>query len=179
MLKSAKLPPDAKTPLQKSCEAVQSTESLTTIGKLTRNVSQNPREDKFRRIRLTNEKIAAVIGNVPGALELLAHMGWEREGEEFLVLPASVQMSMNEVRAIEAAIAKLEQEAKERARARQAAKKPLDPEKARLRAQLEADRAERAARGPVTQGSVAQQIGNGSANVMTATEAGINTGGGG
>ena len=52
------------------------------------------------QIRLTNEKIAAVITAVPGAKEALVEMGWTEEGE-FLVLPAGKSVTMREVRDIE------------------------------------------------------------------------------
>lgn len=47
----------------------------------------------------------------------------------------------------------------------------------RLRQQLEADRRERALRGPVTEGSMAQALPGSGARVATAKDAGINTGG--
>ena len=62
--------------------------------------------DKFRKIRLTNEKIAAVMA-VEGAKTAMLTMGWV-ENEEFLVLPAGVRLSMKEVRDIEDAKIKLQ-----------------------------------------------------------------------
>eukprot|EP00959_Pyramimonas_sp_CCMP1952_P462947 9484092-Pyramimonas_sp.AAC.2 len=106
MMKAAKLPPAPKTPLEKALKTVKSDGSLTIIGTLTRNVAQNPREEKYRRLRLTNQKIADAILHTEGALETMLQLGWTQE---------------------------------------------------RLRAQLEADKRERAARGPVTQGSRAVQ----------------------
>lgn len=174
-MRAAKLPPPPKTPLEKALKTVKSDGSLNIIGTLTRNVTQNPREEKYRRLRLTNQKIADAILNTEGALESMLQMGWTREGEEFLVLPESVQLTMNHVRTVEAAKEALEAEAKAAAKKRiqAASNRSTDPEKERLRMQLEADRKERAARGPVTQGSKAVKLSEG-ANVMTAGELGIN-----
>lgn len=175
MLKAAKLPPPPKTPLEKALKTIRSEGSLNTIGTLTRNVAQNPREEKYRRLRLTNQKIADAILNAEGALETMLQLGWTQEGEEFLVLPGSVQLTMTHVRAVEAAKEALDAEAKAAAKRRiqAASNKSTDPEKERLRMQLEADRKERAARGPVTQGSRAVNMTPG-ANVMTAGDLGIN-----
>jgi hypothetical protein len=49
---------------------------------------------------LTNEKIAAVITNVPGAKEAMIEMGWKEEGD-CLVLPAGTSVTMREVREID------------------------------------------------------------------------------
>lgn len=58
-----------------------------------------------------------------------------QEGEEFLVLPSTVQLTMAHARAVEAAKEALEAAAKAAAKARlaarAAAKKPLDPAKVR------------------------------------------------
>ena len=119
---------------------------------------------------MTNEKIAAVITDVPGAKEAMVAMGWEEEGE-FLVLPAGKSVTMREVRDIDAARAALkkleDEEFKKRVAARNAAR---NPDKARLLAEMAADRAERAARDPVTRGSTATPRGAGT--VQTAAGAG-------
>ena len=96
------------TRLQAALAAVKSEASLETINKLVRNCVQNPvlNGDKFRKIRLTNEKIAAVMA-VEGAKTAMLTMGWV-ENEEFLVLPAGVRLSMKEVRDIEDAKIKLQ-----------------------------------------------------------------------
>jgi thiol-disulfide isomerase/thioredoxin len=94
------------TRLQAALAAVKSEASLETINKLVRNCVQNPVGDKFRKIRLTNEKIAAVMA-VEGAKTAMLTMGWVEDGE-FLVLPAGVRLSMKEVRDIEDAKIKLQ-----------------------------------------------------------------------
>jgi len=112
------------------------------------------------QIRLSNEKIAAVLVAVEGAKTAMLTMGWVEDGE-FLVLPAGAQLSMKEVRDIEDAKIKLKKEEEQALMRAAMPKKKEDPEMKRLREQLEADKRERAARGPITQGSVAAPRGNG------------------
>lgn len=174
-MKAAKLPPGPATPLERALKMIRGEASLNILSTLTRNVAQNPREEKYRKLRLTNAKISEAITTVEGAMAALAVLGWVQDGEEFLVLPESVQLTMAHVRTIEAAKEAFEKEAREAAKRRMHANsnKSSDPEKERLRQQLAADKAERASRGPVTQGSKAVSLGQG-ANVMTAGELGIN-----
>jgi hypothetical protein len=42
---------EAATPLQAALAKVKNDASLETMGKLVRNVAQNPGEDKFRKVR--------------------------------------------------------------------------------------------------------------------------------
>lgn len=101
-----------------------------------------------------------------GGAGVLAQIGWveeTRDGETALVLPLKVQCTMQQVRAIDdamkAMVKRMEEDRRAASRKRAAdPEKSRDPEKARLHAQLEADRRERAARGPVTQGSKANQL---------------------
>mgnify|MGYP000167222992 CR=1 FL=1 len=108
----------------------------------------------------------------------MLEMGWVEDGE-FLILPAGKSVTMREVREIDDARVALkkweEEEFKKRIAARNRARQ--DPEKARLLAQMAADRAERAARDPVTQSSVAVPRGEG--RVQTATGAGCSGASGG
>ena len=90
------------TPLQQLLKLIKNDATLATIEKLTRNTAQAPAEEKFRKIRLTNAKIAEVITNVTGAVEAMVEMGWVKEDDgEFLVLPAGTSVSMREVREID------------------------------------------------------------------------------
>lgn len=86
-------------------------------------------------------------------------MGWVEEGE-FLALPAGTQLTMAQVRDIEDRKDKLKKE-NEKAFMQGIFKKAEDPEKKKLREQMEADKKERAAKGPITQGSKAVHLGNG------------------
>merc|ERR1712166_1546756 len=150
----------AQSPLQAALNAVKSDASLETMNKLVRNCAQNPTEEKFRKIRLTNEKIAAVLVAVEHAKEAMLAMGWVEEGE-FLVLPAGRNLTMAQVRDIEDAKAKLKKETEQALMRAACPKKKEDPEMKRLREQMEADKRERAARGPITQDSVATPKGQG------------------
>ena len=146
------------TPLQQLLKLIKNDATLATMEKLTRNTAQAPAEEKFRKIRLTNAKIAEVITNVTGAVEAMVEMGWVKEDDgEFLVLPAGTSVSMREVREIDDARRALKKWEEEELKRRIAARNKANacPEKARLLAEMAADRAEQKARGPVTQGSVA------------------------
>jgi hypothetical protein len=76
MMKAAKLPASLLTPLEKALKTVRSDATFTTLSTVTRNVAQNPREEKFRRLRLTNAKISAAITTVEGAMATLTLLGW-------------------------------------------------------------------------------------------------------
>merc|ERR1719414_1095195 len=85
---------DKLSPLQQALRALpleQAQETLELIEKLTRNVVRNPAEEKFRRIKLLNPKIAAAITEVPFAVDALKEMGWAEDGDG-LSLPPSVRL---------------------------------------------------------------------------------------
>eukprot|EP00930_Biecheleria_cincta_P070337 TRINITY_DN57979_c0_g1_i1.p1 TRINITY_DN57979_c0_g1~~TRINITY_DN57979_c0_g1_i1.p1 ORF type:complete len:238 (-),score=50.04 TRINITY_DN57979_c0_g1_i1:37-681(-) len=67
-------------------------ETLEIMEKLIQNVVKNPADDKYRRIKLTNAKIAAAITDVPGAVDALKQMGWI-ETPDGLSLPMSVSFA--------------------------------------------------------------------------------------
>ncbi|GLT28858.1 hypothetical protein SLA2020_037620 [Shorea laevis] len=57
---------------------------LTYIG----NVAKNPDEEKFRKIRLTNQTFQDRVGSLTGGIEFFELCGFEKiEGDEFLFLP--------------------------------------------------------------------------------------------
>jgi len=172
---------DKLTPLQQALRALpvaQAQETLDLIERLTRNVVRNPAEEKFRRIKLSNPKIAAAITDVPFAVDVLKEMGWVEDGEG-LALPTSVRLlHEKEVVALIDAKDHFKKEEENQKRREVMARKAVDPEKEALRKQLEADRKEKDAEGPVTQGSMAKKLGNGS-NIMTAGDLGIGKNAGG
>ena len=59
----------------------------------------NPTDDKYRRLRLSNPKIATTIVGVPGAVDALLAMGWQYDAADadFLVCPKGVKVTMAEV----------------------------------------------------------------------------------
>lgn len=48
---------------------------------------QNPQEDKFRTIKLSNAAFQSRVAALPASLDFFAHVGFQREGD-VLVLPA-------------------------------------------------------------------------------------------
>lgn len=83
---------DKLSPLQQALRGLPLEQAMATLEimeKLIRNVVSNSKEEKYRRIKLSNPKISAAITEVKGAVELLKEMGWI-EHEDCLVLPADV-----------------------------------------------------------------------------------------
>jgi len=172
---------DALTPLQEALRSLplaEAAETLALIDKLTRNVVRNPGDAKFRKINLTNEKIKKTITDVPNAVDALKEMGWQQE-DDFLVLPATVHLA-HEVHVVGIIDAQDYYKTKaEKERVRQTREsKAVDADTEKLRQQIEADRKEKEAEGPVTKSSKAQKIGGG-ANIMRASDLGIGQSSGG
>jgi len=170
---------DALTPLQQAFRELpleQAAETLAIIDKLTRNVVRNPGEAKFRKINLDNDKIKKVITDVPNAVALLQEMGWVRDGAS-MELPTSTRLvlEVHVVGIIDAQEFYKTKAEKERVSQMRAAKE-VDAESAQLRAQIEADRREKSAEGPVTQSSKAQKLGGGP-NIARCSDVGIGQGG--
>jgi hypothetical protein len=153
--------------------------TLELIEKLVRNTVHAPTEEKFRKIRLTNAKIAEAIANVPGAVDAMIVMGWQKEGEENLILPQGTKLVFEkDVKAILNTQDWFKKEIEKDHKRKMQERKEQDPEKLKLRKQLELDAAERAAREPVTQSSKAQKLGGNGPNMKTAGDLGLNQGGG-
>lgn len=158
--------------------------TLELIEQLTRNTVRSPKEDKFRRIKLSNKKIAAAITEVAGAVDVLRAMGWvdgevAEDGGATLVLPPNVTLEFNPtvtdiIEAKDYYKKEIQEEKRRQARADRNAE---DPEKQALMRQIVADQKEMAARGPETRSSVAKQLGTGT--VMRAGDIGIGKSSGG
>mmetsp|Transcript_107488 Transcript_107488/g.195507 ORF Transcript_107488/g.195507 Transcript_107488/m.195507 type:complete len:400 (-) Transcript_107488:199-1398(-) len=116
-------------------------EALDLLETLTRNVIQHPTEDKFRRVRTTNEKLAPLFGT-PGIFDVMAEMGWQKEGD-FVVLPkeAKLDFPTHVVKILEAK----SYFGKQRESKKKSERLQQNPNKAGLLQQLEIDRRERAA----------------------------------
>eukprot|EP00882_Tetradesmus_deserticola_P001152 GHRQ01001247.1.p2 GENE.GHRQ01001247.1~~GHRQ01001247.1.p2 ORF type:complete len:134 (+),score=65.18 GHRQ01001247.1:139-540(+) len=108
----AKLPPSKPTEVEAAVQAVKSVEALEVIGKLLYNCAVSPREEKFRRVKLSNKKVADTIGSAEGALEAMLALGWEQgqAGSEELVVREGTYFSMKEVRIVEAAKERLQKD---------------------------------------------------------------------
>lgn len=107
-----------KTPLEEalcSLPPEQAKATLDLIETLLRNVIQHPTEEKFRKIRLSNERISKAISTVPGAVDSLVLMGWEQQDDD-LVLPKDLRLdfpnSVNKVLEAKGHFAKAESRAK-------------------------------------------------------------------
>mmetsp|Transcript_22808 Transcript_22808/g.63340 ORF Transcript_22808/g.63340 Transcript_22808/m.63340 type:complete len:175 (-) Transcript_22808:393-917(-) len=161
----AKLPPSKLSDVEAALRAVTSVESLAIIGTLCRNCAIQPKEEKYRRIKLSNKKIAHAIVDSEGALDAMLKLGWVKDTEdgEVLVLPEGRYLNMDTVRKVDTAREQLEKTNRDAARL---GKKPSssDLQKERIRAQIEADKKERAVAEPVVAASVAQSLPSG-ANV--------------
>ena len=159
---------------QKALRAVESVAALEMLEKLFGNVAKNPSEKKYRRVKFeTNAKIKAAFesGKCTSEIALrcfLTH-GWvveeEENNERVVKLPDSVQQSFRDVREVTERKEALQKELQAAFRRRVAArsKAAASGEKETLLRQLEADKLERAAKGPVTEGSkrVDGALGNG------------------
>ena len=159
---------------QKALRAVESVAALEMLEKLFGNVAKNPSEKKYRRVKFeTNAKIKAAFesGKCTSEIALrcfLTH-GWvveeEENNERVVKLPDSVQQTFRDVREVTERKEALQKELQAAFRRRVAArsKAAASGEKETLLRQLEADKLERAAKGPVTEGSkrVDGALGNG------------------
>lgn len=171
---------DKLTPLQQALRSLPlevAQETLELIDKLTRNVVRNPTEEKFRRIKLTNPKLAAAVTAAPTMVDIMQEMGWVRT-EEGLELPASVRL-VHECHVVGIIDAQdFYKKAAEDARRSALRASKLDSEKAELMKKMEVDRMEKKADGPVTRGSVANKLGDGP-NITRAGDIGIGKSSGG
>ena len=77
--------------VEAAVQAVKSVEALEIMGKLLYNCAVSPREDKFRRVKLTNKKVADTIGSTHGegcwgsdgrqlGVAVLVELGQQRKG---------------------------------------------------------------------------------------------------
>ncbi|KAK9810793.1 hypothetical protein WJX73_008153 [Symbiochloris irregularis] len=171
----AKYAPPPPTDLQAALWKVASLEALEIISTVSRNIAVNPTEGKYRKLRLSNVKIHQNIVAIPGALEALQLMGWELDSSEAdsLIFPTGRQLTMAQVRVVDEAKDRLKRIHKDAARKKASAKLPTTDAQARVRAQMEADRLERLAKGPVVVGSVAQPLPSNNAGITTARDIGI------
>jgi len=155
-------------------------DTLDILEKLTRNVVRGPRDEKFRKLRLTNKKIMETVTEVEGAVAILREMGWVDGGEEepTLVLPGAVcpSFEVHVVKIIEARDFYKKERENEKLRKMRAERDANDPDKVALREQLEADAKERSTREPA-KASVAKKLGDG--KIVRASDIGIGKSGGG
>lgn len=58
---------------------------VTILIKLLSNIVQNPQEEKFRRFKKTNQRIASELLSVDGMEAVIVDAGFELDGDEFVV----------------------------------------------------------------------------------------------
>lgn len=85
--------------VEAAVQAVKSIETLEIVGKLLYNCAVTPKEEKFRRIKLTNKKVAETIGTTAGAIDALLALGWvyDEQNSQELVVCQGTYFSMKEV----------------------------------------------------------------------------------
>lgn len=142
--------------------------ALDLMGKMVANIAKAPAEPKFRKMRLSNPKVAEGLVHVPGARQFLCAHGWRVVEREYLELPVAPDVGA-QAAAQSAAVAALgqavaaAQEAQRRAelesRRKEAAERMATAraEKEAIKAAMARDRGEVAARGPA-QASVAKKL---------------------
>lgn len=108
------IPPALHAAVEAAVAAIKSVECLELISKLLYNAAVSPREDKFRRVKLSNKRIAETVVATTGALDAMTALGWERvvneDGAAELVVREGLFISMKEVRIVEAARERLAKE---------------------------------------------------------------------
>ena len=161
-----------KTPLQAALAALESEAALEMLSTLCRNAACAPSEQKYRRVRATNARVAAACeacGEEAFGTAMEA-LGWSKttvaeegaEGEFFVLAPG--KGSMAQVREIQDAITELKRSSRVKtmraisSRSNLAAGNEGSEDAKRIREQLLADARERASAAPVTVGSKAQPL---------------------
>uniref|UniRef100_A0A7S3AWU9 UBA domain-containing protein n=2 Tax=Haptolina ericina TaxID=156174 RepID=A0A7S3AWU9_9EUKA len=128
---------------------------LALFPKLADNIAKNPTDPKYRKVRLTNAKLAEGLVHVAGARQFLRAIGWELVEGEFLQLPmeadgAAQVSAIQELTAMAAKAAEQRRVDELAARKREIAEKQAKAkaEKEAIKAQMAKDRGEVLARGP-------------------------------
>ena len=145
--------------------------ALDLMQKMVANVAKAPSEPKFRKMRLSNPKVAEGLVHVMGTRQFLRAIGWQIVESEFLELPVEgdgAAQAAAQVASVEALVSACANAASARRQAelderkRETAEKlaKAKAEKEALKAAMARDRAEVAARGPA-QASVARKLGEG------------------
>jgi hypothetical protein len=150
--------------------------TLDIIETVTRNVVRAPKEEKFRKLKLTNRKIKEAIVDVPGAVNVLREMGWVESAEgpdPVLLLPETARLAFEThvVQIIEAKDYYKKELENEKRRKLREERDANDEARAALREKLEQDAKERAAREQPAKASVAQKLGT--STVVRAADLGI------
>lgn len=89
---------DQLTPLEQALRSIPHAnwhKTLTTLETLLKNVSQNHKEEKYRKIKLSNPRISEQITSIGGALRALLIIGWKfsMAEEAVLTLPSGTRIT--------------------------------------------------------------------------------------
>jgi len=60
--------------------------ALDTLIMMVQNMVENPREEKFKKVRLNNKKFHGTVGSIPGGIKFLLAIGFKDTGNETLGL---------------------------------------------------------------------------------------------
>ncbi|KAG2385495.1 hypothetical protein C9374_003310 [Naegleria lovaniensis] len=71
----------------------QKKDSLTLVKNIMMNVIKNFFDEKYRKIKMSNQKFSEKVVNVPGAFDLLLHSGFRTDGEN-AYLPSDVKVEV-------------------------------------------------------------------------------------
>ena len=162
-----------KSPLQNALPALEDEAALELLSTLCRNAACAPAEPKYRKVRATNSRVVAACvacgeENFVAAMNALGWSKTEEEGGEAFFVLAPGRGTMVQVREIQEALTAWKRSSRVKtvraisSKSNLAAAANDTSEKAddarRIREQMKADAAERAAADPVTKGSKAQPL---------------------
>lgn len=85
--------------------------SLSTIHKLLNNIVENPMEEKYRRIKKSNESLKTKIFDVEPAVQALQAVGWKEDGQDSSAWTAPTTLTRSDVVAVSEALSRSQQQA--------------------------------------------------------------------
>lgn len=80
---------DAILKMKTNHNVAEFTTGLTTLSKILTNVVEKPLEEKFRRLKKTNSTFHNKFGRLDGAQDALLAVGFEINGEEYVLTPSA------------------------------------------------------------------------------------------
>ena len=85
--------------------------SLSTVYKIISNIIKNPHEEKYRKIKSSNNLIQKKIVSIPGALNVLLATGFAPSGEDYVIMvsPTAWEVLVTCQRKLDLFLKKLEQ----------------------------------------------------------------------
>ena len=99
-----------KSLLHQLCKSGNSA-SLSVIHKLLQNIVENPTEEKYKRIKTSNESLKQKIFDVETAVKALRAVGWVEHGQDSSIWTAPTTLMRSDVMAASEALARSQQQA--------------------------------------------------------------------